>query len=214
MKDSEKHLQDLAQIRSMMERSSRFLSLSGLSGVFAGIYALIGAMAAYKLLGVHIREALSSPTLFVANIGGIEDFNIPFLLIPCSVLIAALISGYYFTWRNAQKNKQQIWTKTSWLMLANLFVPLAAGGLFCLILIFHGIYFLLASSTLIFYGLALINASKYTLDEIRYLGISEIIIGLLAAVFVGYGLLFWAIGFGVIHIVYGGVMYFKYEKNN
>lgn len=213
MKETEKHLQDIAQIRSMMERSSRFLSLSGLSGVFAGIYALIGATAAYKLLGIHIREALSQPSLFIANIGGSEDFNIPFLLIPICVLIAALISGYYFTHRNAKKNNQQIWTKTSWLMLANLFIPLAAGGLFCLILIFHGIYFLLASATLIFYGIALINASKYTLDEIRYLGISEIVIGLLAGFFVGYGLLFWAIGFGVLHIVYGAVMWWRYERN-
>lgn len=212
MENTGKHLQDLAEIRSMMERSSRFLSLSGLSGVFAGIYALIGALIAYKMIGLHVREALFEPSLFIANIRGPEDFRLTFLLIPGGVLVMALITGYFFTWRNAQKSNQKIWTKTSWLMLVNLFIPLAAGGLFCLIMMYHGIYFLLASATLIFYGLALINASKYTLDEIRYLGISEIIIGLFAAIFVGYGLLFWAIGFGGLHIVYGGLMYYKYER--
>ena len=202
MNDKEKHLQDLAQIRSMMERSSRFLSLSGLSGIFAGIYALIGAFVAFKMLGLHIASTALKPYLLRGNIQGPEDFDLSFVFIPCVILIAALGTGYFFTWRNAQKHDQKIWTKTSWLMLVNLFIPLAVGGLFSLIMIYHQIYFLLAASTLIFYGLALINASKYTLDEIRYLGISEIVIGLLAAFFIDYGLLFWAIGFGVLHIFY------------
>jgi hypothetical protein len=65
---------------------------------------------------------------------------------------------------------------------------------------------------LIFYGLALINASKYTYNDIRYLGISELLIGLCSTLFLGYGLFFWAAGFGLAHIVYGALMYFKYDK--
>ncbi len=96
-------------------------------------------------------------------------------------------------------------------MIINLLIPLVAGGIFCLILIYHKLLFLIASATLIFYGLALINGSKYTLHEIRYLGISEIFLGLLASVFTGYGLVFWTIGFGVLHIIYGILMYLKHE---
>ncbi|MGE5429024.1 MAG: hypothetical protein ACM3O8_14110, partial [Methylococcaceae bacterium] len=65
---------------------------------------------------------------------------------------------------------------------------------------------------LIFYGLALVNAGKFTLSEVHYLGITEIVLGLMAAVFINWGLLFWALGFGVMHIVYGMMMYYKYER--
>ena len=65
---------------------------------------------------------------------------------------------------------------------------------------------------LIFYGLALINSSKYTFFEIRYLGIAEIVLGLIASVFVSSGLILWAAGFGLLHIIYGIIMYYKYER--
>ncbi|HMI66070.1 MAG TPA: hypothetical protein VK517_08550, partial [Cyclobacteriaceae bacterium] len=70
---------------------------------------------------------------------------------------------------------------------------------------------IVAPSFLIFYGLALINASPNLYEEIRYLGYSEILLGLLCAVLPNYGLLFWAIGFGLFHILYGAVMYKKYD---
>ena len=76
----------------------------------------------------------------------------------------------------------------------------------------YKIFGLVAPTTLLFYGLALYNAGKYTLDEIRYLGVSEIILGLLGCIFIGYGLMFWALGFGVLHIVYGFMMWWKYER--
>jgi hypothetical protein len=94
----------------------------------------------------------------------------------------------------------------------NLAIPLAVGGIFCAILLYHGIVYLMAPAMLIFYGLALVNGSKYTLTDIRYLGLSEIVLGVFAAFFIGYGLLAWAIGFGVLHIVYGTLMYYKYER--
>jgi hypothetical protein len=71
---------------------------------------------------------------------------------------------------------------------------------------------LAAPACLVFYGLALIQGSANTFDEIRYLGFSEIILGLISASVPGYGLVFWAIGFGVLHIIYGVIMYNKYDK--
>ena len=128
------------------------------------------------------------------------------------VLVASIVVGLILTWRSAKKNGQTIWDATAKRMLINLMIPLVTGGFFCMILLIHGLIGLVAPVTLIFYGLALINGSKYTLDDIRYLGICEIILGLLASIFIGYGLLFWAIGFGVLHIVYGLLMYNKYER--
>ena len=54
--------------------------------------------------------------------------------------------------------------------------------------------------------------SRYTQRDIKYLGYTEIGLGLLAGIFLNYGLLFWSLGFGVFHIVYGVAMYYKYER--
>ena len=207
MKEEKEHLQAISDIRSMMERSSRFISLSGLSGIFAGIFALAGALAAYEKLyslGMSYRDLQSD---------SFTDVIIYLMLDAAIVLIASLGVGILFTFRNSNKKGAKIWDITSKRLLINLLIPLITGGLFCLVLLYHGIVGLVAPATLIFYGLALINASKYTYNDIRYLGCCEIVLGLLASVNIGYGLFFWAAGFGLLHIIYGAVMYFKYERN-
>lgn len=210
MSKPERHLEDLAVIRSMMEQSTRFLSLSGLSGVVAGLAALAGAAAAFIYLNIPIFESRGYylETYDYTNWG--LNLNQFFLLDAGLVLLVALLGGAYFTSRKAKKEGKKIWTKASQQLALNLFIPLATGGIFALILLYHGLFGIVAPTTLIFYGLALLNGSKYTLDDIRYLGISEIILGLIATYFLGYGLLFWAIGFGILHIVYGLRIYFKY----
>ena len=127
-------------------------------------------------------------------------------------MIVSLLTGILLTMRRAKKNNQTIWDKSAKRMLINLAIPLAAGGMFCAILMYHGYIGMIASSTLLFYGLALINGSKYTLDAIRHLGIAEIILGLICAIDIGNGLFYWAIGFGVLHILYGARMWWKYER--
>lgn len=212
MNSQNEHLETLNEIRSIMERSTKFISLSGLSGVAAGIAALIGAGMVYLYLGTSpFSEA---PHYYVKAIG-MEKWGLNylqfFLLDALLVLLSALGMGYYFTNRRAKQKGQKMWDATSLRLGINMFIPLAAGGLFCLALIYHGFVGLVAPSTLLFYGLALVNASKYTLNDIRNLGLCEITLGLIAMVFIGYGLEFWAIGFGVLHIVYGVMMYNKYE---
>ncbi len=207
MTEQKEHLQALTDIRSMMERSSRCISLSGLSGVFAGIFALIGAYLANQ----KIQELNLSLYSRAASISFYEVF-IYLFTIAVSVLVASLLVGTLLTIRNSKRKGIRVWDNSAKRLLINLGIPLVAGGLFCLVLLYHQIIGLVAPATLIFYGLALINASKYTFNDIRYLGMLEIGLGLLASVFIGYGLYFWAFGFGVLHIVYGAVMYFKYER--
>lgn len=212
MDKQNEHLETLSEIRSLMERSSRFISLSGLSGVFAGIFALLGALAAYMHLNMDITSsgyyAYSENAYGETNM----DFYSFFFADASCVLIASLAAGSILTIRKAKQKGQSIWDSTSKRLLINLLIPLIVGGLFCIALLYHGIIAFVAPAMLIFYGLALVNASKYTLNDIRYLGIFEIILGLLASIYIGYGLIFWAIGFGVLHIVYGILMYNKYEK--
>ena len=202
---------DLLEIRRMMERSSKFLSLSGLSGIFAGCCALAGA--AYVYWGI-LADPLSKFNTYSLgeNQPELIDVRTNILITAILVLVVALGGALYFSVRKAQKNKLKFWNKTTRQMMLHLFIPLVAGGLFSLMLFWQYNIQLMASATLVFYGLALVNAGKFTFGEIHYLGLSEIVLGLFAGIFINYGLLFWTIGFGVLHIVYGMFMYLKYER--
>jgi hypothetical protein len=202
----EKEIQDdLASIRSLMERSSKFISLSGLSGILAGVYALLGAAAAYCLMQQRLNYD---------GVTFLQLLNVlPYLAgIAIAVFVAALVTGLLLTYKKAKKKGQPVWGNTSKMLLFNMAVPLITGGIFMLILLYRGYFGIVAPASLVFYGLALIGAGNYTYTDVKALGISEIILGLIAACFPGYGLLFWAVGFGLLHIVYGSVMYLKYDR--
>ncbi|WP_421892970.1 hypothetical protein [Marinoscillum sp.] len=200
----EKYLEDLKDIKSIMERSSRFISLSGLSGVIAGIVALAAAYLAYQT--VYARQDYLNYRTAIMD----QDAIITLLGIAISSLLLSLGAGIFFTRRQARRHDQKLWDAQARRLVFNLAIPLMAGGILCLILLFKGFIGLVAPLTLVFYGLALINASKYTLSEIRSLGICEVIIGLIGCQFIGFGLILWAIGFGVLHIIYGIAMYIKH----
>ena len=212
MTQNQDHLKNLAEIRSLMERSSRFISLSGLSGISAGIIALAGSVIAFLFLDYPLRY--SDPDAYWTQLckRDVTDTILGLSAIATAVFVLAVGAGIFFTTRKAVKNNLPIWDKTTRRLLFHVFIPLISGGIFCVILLYHGIYYLIAPATLVFYGLALLNGSKYTLTDVQYLGISQIILGLIASFIVGYGLIFWAFGFGILHIVYGWIMYYKYEK--
>lgn len=200
MNEIDQRLKDLSDIRSMMERSSKFLSLSGLAGVSVGIIALMGAAAAYRRLSIN--KTLAEP----------ENVLTFFILDAVAVLLLAVGFAIFFTTRMARKKGLPVWSNTTKYLLTSLVIPLATGGVFCLILWYHGLVLLIPAATLMFYGLALLNSSKHTLEEIRYLAAAEILLGLATALLLDHWLIFWSIGFGALHIVYGIFMYLKYEK--
>jgi predicted lysophospholipase L1 biosynthesis ABC-type transport system permease subunit len=210
MASSEEPLQTLSEIRDLMQRSSKFLSLSGLSGISAGIVALVGAAVAYLRIKTHTFDYNSVANLTEPSRREIYQF---ILLDGACVLMAALLFGVFFTIRKARKSGHSVWNDTSKRMLISLFVPLATGGLFCIALFLQGIVWVSFPATLIFYGLALVNASKYTHRDVEYLGLLEITLGLLSLFIPGYNLFIWAFGFGVLHLIYGTLMYLKYDKN-
>jgi hypothetical protein len=216
MTPQQEHLKDLREIRSLMERSSRFIGLSGLSGVAAGICALVGAGVVYNYLDIKPFEFDHSYVYYAKALNTTKwglEYQKFMLLVGGLTVLAAILSGIFFTTRHAKQKGQKIWDKTALRLLANLAIPLVAGGSFCLALMWHGSVAYVAPTTLVFYGLALVNGSKYTLHDVFYLGLVEIALGILAMFMLRYGLEFWAIGFGVLHIVYGSMMYFKYEKD-
>ncbi|WP_445666268.1 hypothetical protein [Fodinibius sp. AD559] len=204
MKEEQNYIQDLAEIRSMMERSSKFLSLSGLAGVMAGIYGLAGAYIAYSIFNFNpdeiIYNSLNSSSLSMI------------ILLAITILVLAIGTAIFLSWKKANKRNENVWNIPSRQMLVNMAVPLAAGGIFILVLISKGLIGLIAPSTLLFYGLALYTASKFTYDDLKFLGLIQMGLGLAGAWFVEYGLLLWALGFGVAHIIYGIYMHLKYER--
>lgn len=211
MNNSE-HLDAIKDIRNMMKRSTRFLSLSGLSGVLAGIYALAGAWYGWILMG-ELIEAYRNCSSVEACSTIEREYLTKFILLAAVILGASLITGFLFSARKAKKAGQRLLDQTALRMLFNLAVPLGTGAIFCYLLYTHNSIELIAPSMLIFYGLALMNASKYTLAEVLYLGLTEIVLGLInALLFLHHGLIFWAIGFGVLHIVYGTIMWYKYDR--
>lgn len=197
----EKYLKDISEIKNMMSKSSQFISLSGFAGITAGIYALNGAYIVNQLIQNHE--------------GGFTLESETFRLIVLTaflVLLLSIVTAILLTYRNGQKKGEKLWNTTSRRMLINFLIPLITGGIFALLLLKKGNYELIAPVTLLFYGLACVNASKYTFRDVRYLGITCVVLGLIATEFLYNGLLFWALGFGVCHILYGTIMYFKYDR--
>jgi hypothetical protein len=205
--ENKKYIDDLAEIKNLMNKSSRFLSLSGLSGVLAGIYALIGAYLAYNIIYVTQNIGDDYTTIVLYELEMIQLFAIAF-----GVVILSILTGIILSWKKAKKNNEKMWDASSKRLLINFAIPLATGGFFILALIEKESFVFIAPLTLVFYGLACVNASKYTLGGIRYLGITLILIGLLSVWNLGFGLFFWALGFGVCHIIYGAWMHYKYDR--
>jgi hypothetical protein len=204
--DSKNYHEDLSHIRSMMERSSRFISLSGLSGVFAGVVAILGAVYIYFILQ---REGLRYHSL--SNDDVTPKLLNDLILSGLIILVLAVFSGYFFSSRKSKKISQPIWNSATKKMLGDFSIPLLTGFLFCLGLLVQEIYLFIAPATLVFYGLALVSASKHTLRDIKYLGFLQILLGLTSLFLPQFGLYLWAFGFGVVHILYGTVMYRKYN---
>lgn len=198
---------EIGQIRSMMEKSSRFMSISGLSGVLIGTYALLGAFWGYVTV-YGFQSEFSYRDYYITDAGII----LKLVGIAIAVLLASILTGILMAKRKAKRIGQRIWNPASKSLAKSIATPLITGGLFVMILVWKGEYGLIASTMLIFYGLALYAAGTFTFKELRWLGILDIILGLVALCLPGYGLWFWAFGFGVLHIIYGLIVHQRYEK--
>ncbi|MDR2914835.1 MAG: hypothetical protein LBV74_08405 [Tannerella sp.] len=194
--------EDIKVIRQMMEKSSKFLSFNGISIVFAGFFAIVGAVFAYfSIEGSFGKEYNTTQKMMIL----LADAMIVFVLSTCTIT--------FFCWKKARSNNESLFSSTTRRAAYSLLLPLFAGGIFSLVFLFRGEVDIVCAATLIFYGLGLVNASKYTFPELNYLGIIEVILGVLALFFTGFSLYFWAIGFGICHIIFGFIMYFKYETS-
>lgn len=217
MSDQNHHLDTLQDIRQMMERSSRFISLSGLSGIAAGICALIGAWFAHGIIDNNRNSVANLKTITRNNYDSIslaDYMGNSLMQIAALTFIAALVLAFAFTYLRSKKTNTPIWGSTARRVMINVAIPMIVGGIYLLKLIENEAYGYIAPGCLIFYGLAVLNASKYTLPELRYLSFGLLLLGIINLWYVGYGIYFWAMGFGVLHIIYGVIMWWKYERSS
>lgn len=196
------YIEQIKDIRMMMDRSSRFMSLSGLSGVLAGVYAILGACAVKYIIDHRSYAYVTLES---------SEFTL-ILIIAFLVMILSIITAVLLSYRTAKRRGETLLNSASKRLLINFSIPLATGGAFGILLLNQGYYGIISPITLIFYGLSMVNASKYTLETVRSLGLAFIVLGLVNTQFPGYGLQFWTIGFGGFHIVYGLLMYVKFDR--
>lgn len=208
MESNKKPLEDIDTIRTMMERSTRFLSLSGLSGIVAGLIAIAGGIVGIMLILDGNTDG-NFPDLIS---GGSQDVARLLFMDALIVLTLAVAIALFLANRKAIKQGVRLWSPASKRLLLNMVIPLVSGGLFIIILYNRELFGLIIPSMLIFYGLALVSAGKFTFDEVFYVGLLEIVTGLAAGMFPQYGIFLWMFGFGLLHVVYGIVMYRKYDR--
>jgi hypothetical protein len=215
MSDQNHHLNTLQDIKQMMERSSRFISLSGLSGIAAGACAIVGAWFANSVIEENRASVSNMKSIGSNNTNvSIRDWmGNDLVQIAAATFVAALVFSFIFTYLRSKKTNIPIWGSQARRLLINVMIPMVAGAIYLFELMQNQAYGLIAPGCLIFYGLAVLNASKYTLPETRYLGYGEILLGIINLWFIGDGIYFWALGFGILHIVYGTAMWWKYERS-
>lgn len=195
--NKDKALESVNEIKELMEKSSKFLSFSGIIAIMAGIYSLAGAYLA-------VRITSQQPT----SIRELEHLIIVASLVLVTSATTACILSYY----KSKKMKQPFFSKLTYRAFWNFSLPMLTGGIFCISVLGHGYFALLSSIMLLFYGLTLVNVSKFTYSNIAWLGYAFICLGILDSFFEGHALLFWTIGFGGFHLLYGILFYLHYER--
>ena len=190
----------LNDIKEMMERSSKFKAVSGLSIVIVGVLASLATAYIHFVLGNY---KINTPSKLRTTV-----------IVAIALLVVAFLTVFVMAFFKAKRHHLRFALDQNMKkLLVNFMIPLLAGGLFCFALLKLQHYGLTSSVMLIFYGMALINSGHFTYPALRYLGYAELALGLVDCFIANYALLTWFIGFGVFHIVFGIVFMLKYERS-
>ena len=197
------YLKDISEIKNMMNKSSRFNSLSGISGIATGIYAIIGSLIGYQYVTKNNIE-----------ISNLDRFHFSLLFADLVLIIfLSLITSLIITRRKVKVDGISSGSILTKKMLSNFLIILIPSTIYVLILILNHDFVGAGSLMLFFYGASLINASHNTLEEIKTLGLIEIVLGILIILIPAFAFWIWLIGAGIIHVIFGLYMYFKHENN-
>lgn len=207
MKSPQDAVDHLDHIRSIMERSTTFMSLTGLSGVMAGIFGLLTtAVIAYGLGTAFFDDTAK---MHLANNAELRYMIVG---VAAAALFVTLATAVTLTVRKARSKGLSVWDKVTQRFAVHLFLPLSAGGLFTIALALDGQLDFVCPAMLLFFGLSLLNASRFVQCDMFWLGTAEVALGLVASFVPTLGLILWGAGFGLATLIYGTLMYYKYER--
>ncbi len=200
-------LDSIDQIKSIMERSTTFMSLTGLSGILAGLFGLLTTILVSFELNSIVLNAQS-----LSLIASDRGLRILLAMIAIGALSLTLLTALFLTLSKARKRGHDTWDAVARRFAAHLFIPLIAGGLFTISLAYFGQLQFICPAMLLFFGLSLLNAAHFVQMDMFWLGIIEISLGVVVSFWHLGGLIFWGLGFGIAPLVYGSIMYYKYER--
>jgi hypothetical protein len=181
-------MDNLRYIRETMERSQSFTAVSGVGGVLMGLIALGATFLA-------VRSETTEAWVTVWMSAAVLSLGIALVAMTMkaraaggSLLVGA---GRKFAW--------------------NLTPPLLVGGLLTVAMTQMGAATLLPGVWLLLYGTGVVTGGAFSVRVVPLMGLAFMLVGA-AALFApaAWGNLFMAGGFGLLHIVFGIVIWRKH----
>lgn len=194
--DAREAEENLRVIRDLMERSTKYSTFSGLSGVLAGTASITGCIVTHLL-----QRRFPDPA----------SFRIPFLLTWSLVILCAIGGDFLLTKRRATRVGKRIVSRLGKQMVIASAPGLGTGALLTLYFLSHNLLADIFPMWMLAYGIAVCAVGLFSQREVSWLGAAFLAAGtitLLLPLFgltalPALGLIMMAVTFGGFHIVYG-----------
>lgn len=203
----------LSDIRNMMERSQKVMFLNGTSGVLVSVWALLGAVMVSGILYGSVWPLWGSTALPLREINS-ERFIWATFFFGCTFIASCITVWLMSKHRAERKGLEFKLDAGAKQLLRTFFTVMIIGGLFCLTPFGNGHWELVPGYMLAFYGLALVVISPmaFRISIIKYFGFIQITVGLAALILPQYGMMFWTIGFCILHFIWGIWFHFVFDR--
>ena len=186
--DAREAEENLRVIRALMERSTKFSTFSGLSGVCAGMASIIGCIIT---------------RLYIPDPGA---FPVQFLALWSTVIVIAVGADYLLMKRRAAQVGKRVLSRLGKQMVIASVPGLGTGAIVTFYLLQHHLLGSVYPFWMLAYGLAVSATGLFSQREVSLLGVAFLIAGAACLFATGIGLPMMAVTFGGFHIVYGLAM--------
>lgn len=179
--------ENLRVIRELMERSTKYSTFSGPSGILAGAASIVGCVVTHSL-------ATRPP--------GSDSFRIPFLITWSMVILFAIGADFLLMKRRAARVGKRIVSRLGKQMVFAAGPGLGTGVLLTLYLLQHNMLTNVYPFWMLSYGIAVCAVGQFSQREVKALGVAFLLAGTLTLLMPGWGLPLMALSFGGFHIIY------------
>ena len=184
-----------------MEQGKSYFSLKSLSGILIGIYGLATVYLIDKLTsgeGSGIEMVSQLPILFLQI--GITAIAVVFIII-------SLFTLWIRAKRRAKSEGKKLWNTSNKKIRLQTLITLLVLIVVIIVIANQGYYSLVTPISLFFYGLFLLNLSRFSSKGLVFLSIGEVLLGVAAYMIYDKEIFFLALGFGLLPIIYGAATF-------